>query len=130
MLSRYLTTLLLLGLAAVAVGQDSQGELTKVKEQELEEVRERISELKQSMDAAAEERDRLAALGQMAAGLAHEIRNPLGAIKGAAQLLKTSPPVAAEGGEAPGSEQDDGEPLGGHDVRDAPRRRSGLAPGR
>jgi septal ring factor EnvC (AmiA/AmiB activator) len=59
MLSRYLTTLLLLGLAAVAAGQDSQGELTKVKEQELEEVRERISELKQSMDAAAEERDRL-----------------------------------------------------------------------
>jgi signal transduction histidine kinase len=34
------------------------------------------------------ERDRLAALGQMAAGLAHEIRNPLGAIKGAAQFLQ------------------------------------------
>jgi signal transduction histidine kinase len=34
-----------------------------------------------------QERDRLAALGQMAAGLAHEIKNPLGAIKGAAQLL-------------------------------------------
>ena len=60
MLSRYLTTLLLLGLAAVAAGQDSQGELTKVKEQELEDVRERISELKKSMDEAAEERDRLA----------------------------------------------------------------------
>src|SRR3990167_5337405 len=33
------------------------------------------------------QRDRLASLGEMAAGLAHEIRNPLGAIKGAAQQL-------------------------------------------
>jgi two-component system, NtrC family, sensor histidine kinase HydH len=33
------------------------------------------------------ERDRLATLGEMAAGLAHEIRNPLGAIKASAQLL-------------------------------------------
>jgi len=33
------------------------------------------------------ERDRLATLGEMSAGLAHEIRNPLAAIKGAAQEL-------------------------------------------
>jgi len=36
-------------------------------------------------------RDRLAVLGRMAAGLAHEIKNPLGAIKGAAQLLSDAP---------------------------------------
>lgn len=34
------------------------------------------------------ERDRLAALGEMSAGLAHEIRNPLGAIKAAAQFIE------------------------------------------
>ncbi|MCX6102525.1 MAG: ATP-binding protein [Proteobacteria bacterium] len=34
------------------------------------------------------DRDKLAVVGEMAAGLAHEIKNPLGAIKGAAELLK------------------------------------------
>ena len=43
------------------------------------------------------ERDRLAALGEMAAGLAHEIRNPLGAIKGAAQLLTPASTPPSEG---------------------------------
>jgi len=44
------------------------------------------------------ERDRLAALGSMAAGLAHEVKNPLGAIKGAAQLLEE---VGTNAGEDP-----------------------------
>lgn len=47
------------------------------------------------------ERDRLAALGQMAAGLAHEIRNPLGSIKGAAQVLQ---PIGQETTDEPTKE--------------------------
>lgn len=48
--------------------------------------------------AKIKERDRLAFLGQMAAGLAHEVKNPLGAIKGAAQLLEEegAPPPAKD----------------------------------
>lgn len=46
------------------------------------------------------ERDRLAVLGQMAAGLAHEIRNPLGAIKGAAQLLADPGPDGESGAQS------------------------------
>ncbi len=37
--------------------------------------------------------DRLSALGQLSAGLAHEIRNPLGAIKGAVEILQDDYPV-------------------------------------
>ena len=36
-------------------------------------------------------RDRMATIGEMATGLAHEIRNPLGAIKGAAQVMDPMP---------------------------------------
>lgn len=46
-------------LAAPARAQDSNAELTKVKELELEEVRSRISTLKKSMDKRAAERDRI-----------------------------------------------------------------------
>ena len=48
--------LVFLILALPAVAQEEN--LAKIKEQELEEVRERISSLKQSMDAAASERDK------------------------------------------------------------------------
>jgi len=42
----------------------------------------------------AARQERLAALGGMAAVLAHEIRNPLGAIKGLAQFLgRNRPPI-------------------------------------
>lgn len=55
-----LRLLVLIALAAAsAQAQETGGELAKIKEQELEEVRDRISALKQSMDKSAAARDRL-----------------------------------------------------------------------
>jgi two-component system, NtrC family, sensor histidine kinase HydH len=44
----------------------------------------------QEAEAAVRRSDRLAALGQLSAGLAHELRNPLGTIKASSEMLSRS----------------------------------------
>jgi two-component system, NtrC family, sensor histidine kinase HydH len=64
-----------------------------------EQLKETNRQLEQAQ-AEARRSERLAALGQLSAGLAHEIRNPLGVIKGSAETLgrklPTQDPVARE----------------------------------
>jgi len=54
----------------------------------------------QQMIESAVAQDRLASLGKMARSVAHEVRNPLGGIRGAAQLLQMSVSETGEEGEA------------------------------
>ena len=48
------------------------------------------------LERAVRQSDRLSSLGTLAVGLAHEIKNPLGGIKGAAQLLEQELPEGSE----------------------------------
>ena len=68
--------------------------------QALSETLEETNRQLQRAEAERRRSERLAALGQLSAGLAHEIRNPLNVIKGSADMLaekvKNSEPLAGE----------------------------------
>lgn len=51
------------------------------------------------LERTAQMRQRLAAVGEMAAGIAHEIRNPLASMSGAMQVLRGELPLSAEQGQ-------------------------------
>ena len=65
-------------------GLEGQAETLAKSHQELQEQTRLLLEKEAQLRRA----DRLSALGQLSAGLAHEIRNPLGAIKGAVEILE------------------------------------------
>ncbi len=87
-----LTFLAMVGILASTLAEASraQSEKNRRTAEELAKANEQL----QKAEEAVRRSDRLAALGQLSAGLAHELRNPLGTIKASAEMLQRT--VSAE----------------------------------
>jgi signal transduction histidine kinase len=88
-------------LAAVVINQFATS--SRKQTERYQKLAEQLAETNRQLEKAqaeARRSERLAALGQLSAGLAHEIRNPLGVIKGSAEMLNQklagADPLSAE----------------------------------
>lgn len=85
----------LLFLAVVGNLVNVLAEALRVQSAKYQKAAEELAEANRSLneaEAAVRRSDRLAALGQLSAGLAHELRNPLGTIRASAEMLSRSVP--------------------------------------